>query len=112
MLNTQRGSRRQMDLAKMLAKQHLIDELVDGDFAVFREVRAGLGSLSPRANLAKGQMAASGVISMALRPHVFHVVGYSEGDHAATAVEVIESCEIAHGAIGCVLEGLPDLAAD
>jgi len=112
MFDTPTGTTPRMDLAKMLAKQELMDELAGEDFTVFREVRAGLGSLSPRANLAKGQMAASGVISMALRPHIFHVVGYSEGDHAATAPEVIESCEIAQGAIGRVLEGLPDLTLD
>lgn len=112
MFNTPTGTAPQMDLAKMLAKQHLIDEIAAEDFVVWREVRAGLGSLSPRANLAKGQMAASGVISMSLRPHIFHVVGYSEGDHATTAPELIESCEIAQGAIGRVLDGLPDLAVD
>lgn len=112
MFDTPTGTTPRMDLAKMLAKQELIDELAGADFTVFREVRAGLGSLSPRANLAKGQMVASGVVAMALRPHILHVVGFSEGDHAATAPEVIESCEIAQGAVGRVLDGLPDALAD
>ncbi len=112
MFDTPTGITPRMDLAKMLAKQQLIDELADPEFTVFREVRAGLASLSPRPNLAKGQMAASGVISLALRPHIFHVVGFSEGDHAATAPEVIESCEIAQGVIARALDGLPDFAAD
>jgi len=112
MFNTPAGVTPQMDLAKMLAKLELIGDLEDATFTVLREVRAGLGFLSPQANLAKGQMAASGVIALTLRPHIFHVVGFSEGDHAATAAEVIESCQIARGAIAAVLEGLPDMAAD
>jgi hypothetical protein len=112
MFNTPAGITPQMDLAKMLAKLELISALEDTTFTVLREVRAGLGFLSPEANRAKGQMAASGVVALALRPHIFHVVGFSEGDHAATAHEVIESCQIARGAIAAVLDGLPDMTAD
>jgi len=112
MFNTPPGTTAQMDLAKMLAKQELINSLEDENFTVFRQVRAGLAALSPRAGLAKGQMAASGVISLAMKPHIFHVVGYSEGDHATYAEELIESCEIAHGLIKLLLDGLPNLAAD
>lgn len=41
-----------------------------------------------------------------------HVVGYSEGDHAATAEEVIESCQIVHGVIHNCLSGMPDMLDD
>jgi methylmalonyl-CoA mutase cobalamin-binding subunit len=112
MFNTPAGTSPQMDLAKMLAKLELIGKLEGPGFCVFRQVRAGLSLLSPLANRAKGQMAASAVIALALRPHIFHVVGFSEADHAATAAEVIESCQIAQGAISTVLDGLPDMSAD
>ena len=112
MFNTPPGTTPQMDLAKMLAKREMICSLEDAGFTVFHQVRAGLASLSPRANLAKGQMAASAVISLAMKPQILHVVGYSEGDHAVTAGELIESCEIAHGVLKAVLQGLPDFASD
>lgn len=112
MFNTPRDTSPTMDVAKMLAKQELIGGLEDDGFTVFRQVRAGLASLSPRANLAKGQMAASAIISLAMKPHILHVVGFSEGDHAVTAAELIESCEIARGAVKCALSGFPDLSAD
>jgi hypothetical protein len=40
------------------------------------------------------------------------VVGFSEGDHAVNAAELIESCEIAQGAVKCALSGFPDFSAD
>jgi hypothetical protein len=112
MFNTPPGTSPRMDLAKMLAKHELITGLADERFTVFTQVRAGLASLSPRPHLAKGQMAASAVLSLALKPHILHVVGYSEGDHAVTAAELIESCEIAHGVLKGALEDLPDFTAD
>jgi hypothetical protein len=36
---------------------------------------------------------------MAIRPHIVHVVGYPEADHAVNGVEVIESCRMAQRAI-------------
>ena len=61
----------------MLAKNELIEELSDESFTVFRQVRAGLAHFSPIL-LAQGQLAASAVISMTLKPHILHVVGFSE----------------------------------
>ena len=112
MFNTPPGTTPRMDLAKMLAKQELIHSLEDEHFTVYNQVRAGLASLSPHGNIAKGQMAATAVISLAMRPHILHVVGFSEGDHAATADEVIESCEIARGTLQSALDGLPDCTLD
>jgi len=40
------------------------------------------------------------------------VVSYTEADHAATADEVIESCQLARRAIENALRGAPDLTAD
>lgn len=101
-----------MDLAKMLAKIRLIESLHDHDFVHMRQVRAGLLHLSPREKVAKGQLAASMVLAMQLKPQIIHVVGYCEGDHAATAGDVIESCEIVHGALRNSLVGMPDMSVD
>ena len=101
-----------MDLAKMLAKVTLIESLHDEDFVTMRQVRAGLLHLSPREKVAKGQLAASTVLAMQLKPHIIHVVGYCEGDHAATPRDAIESCEIVHGALRDSLVGMPDMSVD
>ncbi len=101
-----------MDLAKMLAKIELIESLHDEHFSSMRQVRAGLLHLSPRPNVAKGQLAASTVLALQLRPHIIHVVGYCEGDHAATADDVIESCEIVQGALRDAFTGMPDMVSD
>jgi hypothetical protein len=49
---------------------------------------------------------------MALKPHIIHIVGQSEADHAATAEEVIEACGLARRAIDNALRGAPDMTAD
>jgi hypothetical protein len=75
-------------------------------------VRAGLTHFSSDPLFAKGQLAASTAISLALRPHIVHVVGFSEGDHAIYPDELIESCKIVHGVIHNVLNGMPDIISD
>ncbi len=97
MFNTPATVTPAMDLAKMLAKIVLIESLHDDDFTTYRQIRAGLLHLSPRPNVAKGQLAASTVYGLAIKPDIIHVVGYCEGDHAAEAQDVIESCEIVQG---------------
>ncbi len=111
MFNTPPGTSAEMDIAKMLAKQELIEGLVDSDFKVYREVRAGLAHFSSNPYYAKGQLAASAVISLALKPHILHVVGFSEGDHAIYPEELIESCDIVHGVLHNTLHGLPDMTS-
>lgn len=101
----------EMDLAKMLAKIELIEAMHDEKFTSYRMVRTGLASLSPHPHIAKGQLAASITIAMSLSPHIVHVVGYSEGDHIITPKEVIESCNIAKGAINGHLFGMPNVAS-
>ncbi len=112
MFNTPPSTYGAMDLAKMLAKIELIESLHDERFITMRQVRAGLLHLSPRENIAKGQLSASTMLAMQLRPHIIHVVGYCEGDHAATADDVIESCEIVHGVFRNSLKGMPDMTID
>jgi hypothetical protein len=112
MFNTPPGTSPVMDLAKMLAKKELIEDLADRKFKVFTQVRAGLSSFSSDFDLAKGQLASSAVLSLALKPHIVHVVGYSEGDHAVSAEELIESCKIMHGVLRNSLRDLPDMTLD
>ncbi|NLC58076.1 MAG: cobalamin B12-binding domain-containing protein [Armatimonadetes bacterium] len=112
MFNTPAGTYATMDLAKMLAKAELIESLHNEQFTTFRQVRAGLLHFAPDLELAKGQLAASTMLALALKPHIIHVVGFTEGDHAARPAEVIESCKIVRGVLKNCLFGLPDMAAD
>ena len=112
MLNTPVGTCGATDLAKMLAKVEMIESLHTGTFTTLRQVRAGLLHFSPDLDVAKGQLAASTMLSLALKPHIIHVVGYTEGDHAARPAEVIESCKIVRGVLRNALFGLPDMAGD
>ena len=105
MFNNPPSTAPHMDLAKMLAKLEMVTSLEDGRFRVLREVRAGIASLPSDPDLAKGHMAASAVYSMMVRPHILHVVGYSEGYRAVTPDVLIESCRIARGAVNLALKG-------
>jgi len=73
--------------------------LVDDNFRVYRQARAGLASFPANLNQAKGQLAASAYLAMQIKPHIYHVVGFCEADHAAEADDVIESCMIVRGII-------------
>lgn len=112
MFNTPPGTTPQMDISKMLAKKELIEELVDENFSVIREVRAGIAHFSSIPSVAQGQLAASALISLSLKPHILHVVGYSEADHAVYPDELINSCNIIHGVLHNCLSGLPDMTID
>jgi len=101
-----------MDLAKMLAKIELIESLQDENFSVYRQARAGIASLPADLDQAKGQLSASCQLAMAIKPHIYHVVGYCEAHHAATAEDVIESCKIVRGVIRNVMLGSVDITQD
>jgi hypothetical protein len=101
-----------MDLAKMLAVLGLIEPLARPDFRIWRQTRTGLLSYPLDPDAARAHLAASVYLQMALKPHIIHVVGYSEADHAATADDVIASCKLARRAIENALAGQPDLTAD
>jgi len=109
MFNNPPGTSAEMDIAKMMAKNEMIEMLSDGSFTIFREVRAGLAHFSSNLSFAQGQLAASAVVSLALKPHILHVVGFSEGDHAIYPDELIQSCNIVHGVLHNTLYGMPDL---
>lgn len=112
MFNVPPAMYHKMDLAKMLAKIELIEALEDDSFKVYRQVRAGLASLCADLDVAKGQLAASTYTAMSIKPHIVHVVGFSEADHAAEAEEVIESTKIVRGVIRSTLDGMPDMSRD
>lgn len=112
MFDTPKGISPTMDLAKMLAKLKLVESFADDDFEIIRMVRTGLMSLSPSPDIAKGQMAASIYSAMSLKPHIVHVVGFCEADHAATPEEIEESCAIARGVIEKALLGVPNAESD
>ena len=113
MFNSPPGLSDRMDLAKMLACVDLVESLADPErFRVYRQTRTGLLSYPVDLDEACGQLAASTYVQMALRPHIVHVVGYTEADHAARASEVVESCRIARRVIQNCLSGMPDLTAD
>lgn len=112
MFNVPPAMHHKMDLAKMQAKIELIESLEDDNFRAYRQVRAGLASLSSDLDVAKGQLAASTYLAMTLKPHIVHVVAFSEADHAANAKDVIESCKIVRGVIRSTLHGMVDMTCD
>jgi methylmalonyl-CoA mutase cobalamin-binding subunit len=101
-----------MDLAKVLAQIELTESLADKDFHVYRQTRAGLPLFSGDSSVAKGQLAATTALQMNVKPHIIHVVGYSEALHAATPEVIIESCKIVRGVVRGALNGNADAIHD
>ncbi|WP_346873775.1 cobalamin B12-binding domain-containing protein [Clostridium sp. UBA5988] len=99
MFNNPNGISFSMDLARILAMIELVESLEDENFKTYRETRAGLPLFSADIDVAKGQLAASTFMQMAIKPHIIHVVAYCEADHAASANDVIASCKIVKGVI-------------
>ncbi|RMF38657.1 MAG: methionine synthase, partial [Chloroflexi bacterium] len=112
MFNSPAGLSDAMDLAKMLACLEITAPLEDETFRIWRQTRTGLLSYPVDAEAARGQLAASVYLQMALRPHIVHVVGHTEAHHAATAEDVIAACKIASRAIDNALRGAPDMTCD
>ncbi|MBI5933983.1 MAG: cobalamin B12-binding domain-containing protein [Chloroflexi bacterium] len=111
MFNSPPGLSDAMDLAKMLTILDLIMPLEHDDFKIWKQTRIGLLShpLDPEA--ARGHLAASTYLQMALKPHIYHIVGHTEADHAATADDVIIASRIARRALDNAM-GAPDMTAD
>jgi len=112
MFNSPPGLSDRMDLAKMLACLQLIEPLEDSHFRIWRQVRTGLLSFPLDPEAARGHLAASTYLQMALKPHIVHIVGFSEADHAATADEVIAASLLVRRAIENSLRNAPDMLAD
>lgn len=112
MFNSPPGLSDAMDLAKMLAVLDLIEPLASPSFHIWRQTRTGLLSYPTDLVAARAHLAASVYLQMALKPHILHVVGYTEAHHAAAADDVIESCVIAGRAVENAVRGAPDMTMD
>lgn len=102
----------EMDLGKMLAQIELSESLVDENFKVYRQARAGLASFPSNLYQAKGQLAASSYLAMSIKPHIYHVVGYCEAHHAAKSEDIIESAMIVRGILKNEFLGSIDMTKD
>lgn len=112
MFNSPPGHSDAMDLAKMLALLELIKTLENSTFRIWRQTRTGLLSYPVEMEAARAHLATSIYVQMAVRPHIVHVVGFTEAEHAATAADVIESCKMARRSIQNAINGQPDMTQD
>lgn len=112
MFNSPPGHSDAMDLGKMLAILELIEPLQDEDFHIWRQTRTGLLGYPLEPNAARAHLSASIYLQMALKPHIIHIVGHTEADHAATAQDVIEASLMARQAINNAIKGQPDMLKD
>jgi len=112
MFNTPPETSFTMDLAKMLAKIHLIESLHDDKFISWRETRTGLYSMSGDFNKNKGQLASSTLLQMQIKPAIIHVVAYCESEYAAKPQDIIESSLMVSKVIENCLSGCPDMKPD
>ena len=112
MFNTPAGNKLNMDLARVLAMKEIVEPLIDKNFEVIRETRAGLAYFTQNEEIAKGQLCASTMIQMSIRPHIMHVVSYCEASHVALPEDIIESCTILKRLIQDSVVGLPDYTKD
>ncbi|MBN2388289.1 MAG: cobalamin B12-binding domain-containing protein [Anaerolineales bacterium] len=108
MFNSPPGLSDAMDLAKMAAVVALISPLEGENFRIWKQTRTGLLSHPLDPDAARGHLAASIYLQMALRPDIIHIVGHTEAHHAATAADVIEASRIVRRAIQNGL-GAPDM---
>jgi hypothetical protein len=112
MFNSPPGISGAMDLAKMMACMEMVEALRGPDFRIWKQTRTGLLSYPLDVDAARAHLATSVYLQMALKPHIVHVVGHTEADHAATAAEVIEACKLARRAVENALSGQPTMASD
>jgi hypothetical protein len=112
MFNSPPGLSDAMDLAKMVACLRITEPLTDKDFRIWQQTRTGLLSYPLHPAEARGHLAASVYLQMALKPHILHIVGHTEADHAATAEDVIEACGMASRAVENAIRGIPDMTTD
>ncbi len=112
MFNSPPGNSDAMDLAKMLAILRLLEPLENPNFRIWKQTRTGLLSYPLDLPAARAHLASSIYVQMALKPHIIHVVGHTEADHAATPEDVIEACKMAARVIENSLKGAPDMSMD
>jgi len=111
MFNSPPGLSDAMDLAKMMAVMKMVKPLHHKKFKVLKQTRIGLLSHPLNTDAARGHLAAATYLQMALKPDIYHIVGHTEADHAATAEDVIEASKIVRRAIDNAM-GAPDMTAD
>jgi methylmalonyl-CoA mutase cobalamin-binding subunit len=119
MFNSPPGLSDAMDLAKMLAVMEMVSPLArsgrgaggEGEFRVLKQTRIGLLSHPLDTDAARGHLAAATYLQMALKPDIYHIVGHTEADHAATGEDVIEASKIVRRAINNAM-GAPDMTKD
>jgi len=123
MFNSPPGLSDAMDLAKMLAVMEMIKPLETplaaqpnggtegGTFRIWKQVRVGLLSHPLDPDSARGHLAASTYLQMALKPDILHIVGHTEAHHAATGPDIIEASKIVRRAIQNAM-GAPDMTHD
>lgn len=112
MFNTPPGTSPRMDLAKMLAKRDLLAEIEDENFQVWVETRGGLSSYPPDLDAARGHLAFTTLLQMAMKPDIVHVVAYTEAVAAAGPEDVIASCKMARHVIEKAMFDFGDLTDD
>ncbi|TFG07160.1 MAG: methionine synthase [Promethearchaeota archaeon] len=99
MFNTPPSSSFDMDLAKILAKNELLQTLKDDKFNIIKQVRTGLASLPLNLQKAKGHLAAATLVQLTIKPDIVHIVTHSEASHAAQPEDIIESSNIVNQVI-------------
>ena len=99
-----------MDWARV--SKDLIEPLAGPDFRIWRQTRTGLLSYPLQPDAARAHLSASIYLQMAVRPHIVHIVGHTEADHAATGQDVIDAARMARRAIDNALRGAPDMLSD
>lgn len=112
MFNSPPGLSDAMDLAKMLAVMDMVEPLQNENFHVWKQTRIGLLSHPLDPDAARGHLAAATYLQMALKPHIYHIVGHTEAHHAATADDIIEASKIVRRAIENAVRGAPGMTAD
>jgi methylmalonyl-CoA mutase cobalamin-binding subunit len=135
MFNSPPGLTDAMDLAKMAAVLEMVKTLIphrspggrgenissshfgggargEGIFRIWTQTRTGLLSYPLNPHAACGHLGASVYLQMALKPHILHIVGQTEADHAATAEDVIEASQIARRSIENAVRGAPGMLFD
>ncbi|GAB4311491.1 MAG: hypothetical protein Kow0069_11900 [Promethearchaeota archaeon] len=94
MFNTPPACSWDMDLARVLAMDRLLNRLEGEDFRLIRQTRAGLASFPLDPDRAKAHLAATTAVQLAVDPDVVHVVTHCEADHAARPADIVESVKV------------------
>ena len=101
-----------MDIAKMVAKIEMIQELENDYFKMIRMIRTGLLAYPADPDAAKGLIASTMFYGAYLKPDIIHAVSYTEAIKRATSKEIIETVKIIKKSFSLAHQGLPDFLAD